>query len=229
VCKAVLVALVVAALAASAGVALSSPQFVATFQMKYSSTTPGSPAGLDGLGTWSDPGEPFGKPKEVTRIKVIGAPGLRLDTSALPVCKATDAEVQRRALRACPASTKLGTVSGEAVISTGNPFNPVATLFNGRHKIIVAVMLGDRLLTNFSDDVGRRSVTVNLRILPGISLTRFEPHIPRHFRKRGRKRKAYVRTPPSCPASGVWITTAIFTYRDGSQQTLTAPTPCTQS
>jgi hypothetical protein len=197
--------------------------------MKYSSTTPGSPAGLDGLGTWSDPGEPFGKPKEVTRIKVIGAPGLRLDTSALPVCKATDAEVQRRALRACPASTKLGTVNGEAVISTGNPFNPVATLFNGKRKIIVAVMLGDRLLTNFRDDVGRRSVTVNLKILPGISLTRFEPHIPRHFRKVGKKRKAYLRTPPSCPSSGVWITTAIFTYRDGSQQTLTAPTPCTQS
>jgi hypothetical protein len=82
------------------------------------------------------------------------------------------------------------------------------------------------LLTNFRDDVGRRSVTVNLKILPGISLTRFEPHIPRHFRKHGGKRKAYLRTPPTCPASGVWITTAIFTYRDGSEQTLTAPTPC---
>src|SRR6185503_6279633 len=167
-------------------------------------------------------------PKEVTRIKVEGAPGLRIDTSALPICTATDAAVQRRALRACPASTRLGTVTGEAVLSTGNPFNPVATLFNGRRKIIVAVMLGNRLLTNFSDDVGRRSVTVNLKILPGISLTRFQPHIPRHYRKRGKKRKAWVRTPPACPANGVWITTATYTYRDGSEQQLTAPTPCVQ-
>jgi hypothetical protein len=185
--------------------------------------------GLDGLGTWSDPGEPFGKPKEVTRIKVIGAPGLKFDTSALPICKASDAEVQRRALRACPASTKLGTVKGEAVISTGDAIETVATLFNGKRQIIVVVMLGDRLLTNFRDNVGRRSVTVNLKILPGISLTRFEPHIPRHFRKRGKKRRAYLRTPPTCPASGVWTTTAVFTYRDGSEQTLTAPTPCAPS
>lgn len=224
--KALLASLAIAALAVSAGDALSSPQFAATFQMTYSSTKPGSPMGLDGLATWSDPGEPAGKPKEVTRIKVIGAPGLRFDTSALPICRASDAEVQRRALRACPAASKIGTVMGEAVISTGNPFNTVATLFNGRHEIIVVVMLGNRLLTNFRDDVGRRSVTVNLKILPGISLTRFVPHIPRHFRKIGKKRKAYLRTPPNCPASGVWITTAIFTYRDGSEQTLTAPTPC---
>src|SRR4029453_8401509 len=127
--------------------------------------------------------------------------------------------VQRRALRAFPPPSKLGTGKGEVGVSTGNPFNTVATLFNGRRKIIVVVMLGDRLLTNFSDDVGRRSVTVNLKILPGISLTRFVPHIPRHFRKIGKKRKVYLRTPPTCPASGVWITTAIFTYRDGSEQT----------
>jgi hypothetical protein len=226
--NAAVVLLVVSALAVLAGDVFASPQFVATFQFTYSSKKPGSPSGLDGLGTWSDPGEPAGKPKEVTRIKVIGAPGLRLDTSALPICKASDAVVQRRALRACPASSKLGTVKGEAVISTGAPFNTVATLFNGRRKIIVVVMLGDRLLTNFRDDVGRRSVTVNLKILPGISLTRFEPHIPRHLRRQGKKRKSYVTTPPTCPPSGVWVTTAIFTYRDGSEQTLTAPTPCKQ-
>jgi hypothetical protein len=226
--KAVVASLVIAALAASAGVALSSSQFVATFQMTYTSSLPGKPSGLDGLGTWSDPGEPAGKPKEVTRIKVVGAPGLRIDTSALPICRASNAEVQRRALRACPAGSKLGTVNGEAVISTGKPFNPVATLFNGRREIIVVVMLDNRLLTNFRDDVGRRSVTVNLKILPGISLTRFEPHIPKHFRKVGRKRKAYIRTPPTCPVSGTWITTATFTYRDGSEQQLTAPTPCEQ-
>ena len=35
-----------------------------------------------------------------------------------------------------------------------------------------------------------------------------------------------MRTPPTCPPSGVWTTTATFTYRDGSSQNLTATSPC---
>jgi len=35
-----------------------------------------------------------------------------------------------------------------------------------------------------------------------------------------------MRTPPSCPASGAWTTTAVFSYRDGSSQELAAATPC---
>ena len=75
---------------------------------------------------------------------------------------------------------------------------------------------------------GRRRAPEELaeRLPPGISLIRFKPHIPRHFRKRADKRRAYMRTPPSCPATGAWTTTVLFSYRDGSTQQLAAATPC---
>jgi hypothetical protein len=207
----------------------ASPQFASTFELTYSSQSPNSPSGFDVFSTWSDPGEPGGKPKEVVSIKLVYAPGTRLDTSALPVCRASDAKVQRRALKACPAATKVGSVRTEGAIVTGARFHPVSTLFNARRAIIVVVMLDGRLITNFRDDVGRSSVTINLKIPGGISLTSLQAHTPRHLQKRGKRRKAYMRTPPTCPASGSWTTQAIFSYRDGSTQTLSDETPCRSS
>ena len=74
----------VAVACAAAGVALASPQFASTLAFTYSSEVPGSPSGFDSLATFSDPGEPGGKPKELVRIKVGFHPGTRIDTAALP-------------------------------------------------------------------------------------------------------------------------------------------------
>jgi hypothetical protein len=214
-------------LVAAAGIA--SPQFVSTFAGTYTSQTPGSPSGLDALASWSDPGEPEGKPKEIRRMKVIFPPGTKLDTTALPTCKASDVDVQVMAVRACPAKTKLGEVRGQGAYAGGPPFNTFATLFNARREIIVVVTLDNdrgRLLTNFRDDVRRSSITINLKIGQGISLIRFQAHVPRHFRRRGGRRRAYFRTPRTCPTSGTWTTTVVFSYRDGSSEQHSAPTPC---
>jgi hypothetical protein len=210
----------------AAGVALASPQFASTVAFTYSSTTPGTPSGFDSFATFSDPGEPGGKPKELVRIKVGFHPGTRIDTAALPRCRASDTDVRILGLRACPASTRLGIVHAEGVISTGLRFNPVGHLFNARRAIIVVATVDGRYVTSFRDDLTRDTLTVNFRIPRGISFTSFKPHIPRHFKKRGKRRKAYMRTPPSCPAGGTWTTTVLFTYRDGSSQQLSAATPC---
>src|SRR2546425_5412177 len=218
--------LAVALACGAAGVALASPQFASTLAFTFSSKVPSSPSGFDSLATFSDPGEPGGKPKELVRIKVGFHPGTRIDTAALPRCRASDTDVRLLGLRACPASSRLGIVHAEGVISTGLRFNPVGHLFNARRAIIVVVTVDGRYITSFRDDVTRDTLTVNFRIPPGISLIRFKPHIPRHFRKRAGKRRAYLRTPPSCPATGVWTTTVVFSYRDGSTQELAAATPC---
>jgi hypothetical protein len=209
-----------------ATVALASPQFAATLSLTYSSKVPGSPSGFDSVATFSDPGEPAGKPKELIRIRVRFHPGTRIDTAALPRCRASDTDVRILGLRACPARTGLGIVHAEGVISTGLHFNPVGHLFNARRAIIVVVTVDGRYITSFRDDLTRDTLTVNFRIPPGISLVRFKPHIPRHFRKRAGKRRAYLRTPPTCPATGAWTTTVVFFYRDGSNQELSAATPC---
>jgi hypothetical protein len=218
--------LAVALACGATGVAFASPQFASTLTFTYSSKVPRSPAGFDSLATFSDPGEPAGKPKELIKIKVRFHPGTRIDTAALPRCRATDMNVRILGLRACPASTGLGIVHAEGVISTGLRFNPVGHLFNARRAIIVVVTVDGRYITSFRDDLTRDTLTVNFRIPPGISLIRFKPHIPRHFRKRAGKRRAYLRTPPSCPTTGAWTTTVVFSYRDGSTQELSAATPC---
>jgi hypothetical protein len=218
--------LAVALACGAAGVALASPQFASTLALTYSSQVPGSPSGFDSLATFSDPGEPGGKPKELVKIKVRFHPGTRIDTAALPRCRASDTDVRILGLRACPASTSLGIVHAEGVISTGLHFNPVGHLFNARRAIIVVVTVDGRYVTSFRDDWTRDTLTVNFRIPPGISLIRFNPHIPGHFRERAGKRRAYMRTPPSCPATGAWTTTVLFSFRDGSTQELAAATPC---
>jgi hypothetical protein len=218
--------LALAVACAAAGVALASPQFASTLTFSYSSKVPGSPSGFDSLATFADPGEPNRKPKELTRIKVAFHPGTRIDTAALPRCRASDTDVQRLGLRACPASTRLGIVHAVGVISTGARFNPVGHLFNAKRAIIVVVTVDGRYITNFRDDLTRDTLRVNFRLPPGVSLIRFKPHIPRHFRRRAGKRRAYMRTPRRCPASGAWTTSVVFTFRDGSTQELSAPTPC---
>jgi hypothetical protein len=167
---------------------------------------------------------PYGKSWGL--IKVGFHPGTRIDTAALPRCRASDTNVRMLGLRACPASTRLGIVHAEGVISTGLRFNPVGHLFNARRAIIVVATVDGRYVTSFRDDLTRDKLTVNFRIPRGISFTSFKPHIPRHFRKRAGKRRAYMKTPPSCPATGAWTTTVVFIYRDGSTQELAAATPC---
>ena len=218
--------LAVALACGAAGVALASPQFASTLTFTYSSAIPNTPSGFDSLATFSDPGEPGGKPKELVRIKVGFHPGTRIDTAALPRCRASDTNVRILGLRACPASTRLGIVHAEGVISTGLRFNPVGHLFNARRAIIVVATVDGRYVTSFRDDLTRDKLTVNFRIPRGISFTSFKPHIPRHFRKRAGKRRAYMRTPPSCPASGTWTTSVTFIYRDGSTQDHAVTTPC---
>jgi hypothetical protein len=168
--------------------------------------------------TWSDPGEPGGKPKEIQRVTLRFHSGTRFDTSALPICRASDAKVRRRGPSACPASTRLGSVQTESVIGTGQRYNAKVFLFNARRQIIVVVTIGGRLITEFRDDVRGGSITINLAIPRGIALTTLHVEIPSHLRKRGRKRTTYMRTPRVCPDSGTWTTSATYSYRDGSTE-----------
>ena len=117
-------------------------------------------------------------------------PGARFDTSALPRCHASDTTVQRLALAACPKSTRLGTVVTTGVISTGSHLRTARHSLQRQAADHRGVMLGDRLLTNFTDDVGRRSITIKAKIPMGIALTSFRPHVPPHISKRGGRRRA---------------------------------------
>jgi hypothetical protein len=223
---AVFVLVVVASTLVAAAEPFASPQFTVTFTQTYLSKTPRSSSGLRTLITWSDPGEPNGKPKAVKSFVLKFHPGTAFDTSALVACRASDTKVQRQGLYACPRRSKLGGGSTEAITGGGTPFKTVVTFFNARGHIIVLVQVNGRTLINFRDQVKNGTIHVNARIPTGIALTKLDVTIPAHSRRIKKKRRVYMRTPRTCPTSGSWTTTATFAYVDGSQQQVTSDSPC---
>jgi hypothetical protein len=206
--------------------AAASPEFAATFEMHYGSSVPGTSTSLSTHMTWTDPGETAAKPKEIKTIVFRFHRGTRFDTSALPACRASDKAVSDKGAAVCPRGSRVG--SGSTKVNTGTSpiFGTQVTFFNARHQLIVLVKAAALTITVFRDEVVGDTITVNTKIPPGFALTDLQVVFRTHNRRAAGRRRSYFRTPPTCPASGVWTTTATFTYTDGSSQTLTSTTPC---
>jgi hypothetical protein len=111
------------------------------------------------------------------------------------------------------------------------------SLFNNERQLVLLTEStnapGGPLRTASRTAVGERSFTTQVPPLPG-----FPPPDPFLAIKRvrimlralptrvGRRRAAYIKTPPMCPASGGWVNAATFTYRDGEAQTVESRSPC---
>jgi hypothetical protein len=210
----------------TAGVVVASPQFAATFTMTHSPSTAGSSAGIETLMTWSDPGEPGGKPKRVTKIELLFNPGTKIDTSAVTRCRASNAAVLRQGAAACPAASKIGSATSKLTTGSGPPADTKIGFFNARKQIIVLVRASGRTLAVYRDDIKSRTVTVNLALPPSLSLLELHAKITPHSRGHGKKRRIYFRNPEVCPPSGEWTTTVVWTYADGSTQQLSDGTTC---
>ena len=209
----------------AAATAFASTQFGSTFQMTYSAKKPNSSSGLETTMTWSDPGEPGGKPKALEKIEFRFHPGTKFDTKALRVCKASNLILRILGSAACPASARVGWGSTQAIAGTV-PIQTFVQFFNAKKQIIVVVNVEKRVLTVFRDDVRDGTIVVNLVVPQGTSLTGLHVQFFRHSRKVGRKRHTYMRTPPACPVNGTWTTSATFSYVDGTSEKLSSATPC---
>ena len=213
-----------AALAAAA--AHASFQFTSTFELAYLPSKPASSGGIETFMTWSDAGEPGGKPKRLTRIQFHFHPGTKIDTRALRQCRASDTDVRILGARACPKASRLGFATSKVTTGVTPPDQTQITFFNAPRQIIVLVRVEGRTLAVYRDDIKGRVVTVNLGLPSGLSLLELQATIKPHVKGRGKKRRVYFRTPPVCPPNGEWTTTVIFTYVDGSSQELADGSPC---
>jgi hypothetical protein len=218
------VVVLVAVMGATSPVA--SPQFASTFEMTYVPGKPSTSGGIHTFMTWSDPAEPNGKPKRINRIQFRFHPGTKIDTRALRQCRASDADVRIEGPRACPRSSRLGFATSRVITATTPADRTNIKFFNAPNQIIVLVRVEDRTLAVYRDDIKGRVVTVNLDLPSGLSLLELDATIKNHARGHGRKRRVYFRTPPTCPASGEWTTSVVFTYVDGSSQQLDDASPC---
>lgn len=214
------------AVALAAAAALASPQFGSTFELAYKPAKPGMSGGIHTFMTWSDPGEPNGKPKRLTQIRFRFHPGTRIDTRALTQCRASDADMRIEGTRACPKGSRLGFATSRVITASTPADRTNIRFFNASQEIIVLVRVEDRTLAVYRDDIKGRVVTVNLDLPSGLSLLELDATIRPHARGRGKRRRVYFRTPPRCPPSGEWTTTVVFTYVDGSSESHVDGSPC---
>src|SRR4051794_21665931 len=223
----------VAVAVAPAAARADAPRQTAT--LRFSTATPGAPAGLSFGADWRDPSNPEAKPHAVTAFDIVLPRGTRFDFGALPQCTASDAELQLEGTAACPPASRLAT--GTLVTDTGSPagFPRYATnelnQFNGDHELIT---ISDSVDPQGFRTVGRSPVDgthIHNTIPPFPGAPPPEPLLAfRSMRLAGvapaTTGRPFFRTPPSCPPSGVWTTRVSFTYADGVTEQATATSPC---
>ena len=94
-------------------------------------------------------------------MQFVGHPGTKFDTSALPRCRASDEDIANLSLRACPRSSRIGTVKGDGRDRDGQPVQHRRDALQRAaqdHRVVTLVDDG-RLITYFRDDVRGGSVT----------------------------------------------------------------------
>jgi hypothetical protein len=201
-----------------------------TYSDLFTTDVPGAAAGRTFAIDWVNPRDPEGKPHSFSHLRVELAEGARFDTSALPYCEASDAELMAEGASACPAESKVGT--DETLIDTGfaGPGRYVTSdflFFNNRDELVLLSTVrenGARVVLR--GKVGENTIDIDVPMLPGTPPDGGAPK-----RERGRfdppaTGGAYLTTPPTCPERGFWVNRVTYTYRDGVEQTAASRSPC---
>lgn len=182
-----------------------------------------------------NPEDPSLKPHAVARMVVHRPQGGVIDTTVPPQCRASDAQLMLEGAAACPAGSKIGSALSVSDTGGGGPFprysETAISDFNGHNEIIGVGVNNDIPALRFVDrtKIDGNTTTTNFPLIPGAPppdpytpLKSLHLVIPAYVRG-GR---AYMRTPPRCPAAGYWTTTLEFTYRDGVTESVESRSPC---
>ncbi len=201
----------------------------------FTSQTPGTSTGRLENGDFVDPANPGGKPHGVRSVVLELAGGARWDTDAIPQCSASDAALTASGPAACPAETKVG--QGPVVVDTGfegsnrnvefdfSAFNEDDGMIlvgrekqSGGHLVVHATISGGRLEIQFPPAPGTPPEGGALKTERIVFFERSEV--------RDGQRRAYLTTPPTCPASGVWVNRLTYTFGDGVSETVESASSC---
>jgi hypothetical protein len=224
----VIVVIAAAALALPGAAHAQEPPRVAKYVDTFGSELPGTSASRHVETDFVNPDDPEGKPSPLSHVHVELAPGTVVDTSAVPECGASDAQLIAEGPERCPEGSVIG--GGEVDIDTGFPGD-------ARHLVadITFVNAPDQLVFVFTPRDGGPRVVVRGRYSNGNVLDIDVPPLPGAPPEGGadtgeaftvEERAGYLTTPPTCPASGEWVNSVTYTFRDGVEQTFTATTPC---
>jgi hypothetical protein len=206
-----------------------------TYSERFTTDVPGASTGRSYAIDWVNPDDPEAKPPAFSHLHVELAEGTRFDTSALPHCRASDAELMAAGARACPEESHVAT--DETVIDTGvaGPSRYATTdllFFNNEDELVLIATIRDNgARVVLRAKVGENTIDLDVPMLPGTppdggaaKRQRGTFH-PRSTVTDGRQSN-FLTTPPTCPESGFWVNRITWTYRDGVEQTAESRSPC---
>jgi hypothetical protein len=222
----------IAVLAPNVAEARAPEKLVADLQL--TSHTPGTPTGVTLHLVWPSNG-PDGKPKAEVKGVFNLPDGTQIDESAVPTCTAGDQQLEVEGDAACPPGSHVGPGQVSLLTGVGAPVDPLVLdnqWYHGPSQIFA-------LFTPHG--LPRPIVTVNRVEIVGSSFVA-QPALPPGYPPGSKtvpkqsdqevheivnNGHSFVTTPPTCPASGKWVSHSEVTYDDGSVDTATSETPCT--
>jgi hypothetical protein len=183
--------------------------------------------------------------KAARTVIVQFPPGTKINSKAVKQCVASPSDFQTKGKGACPAASKIGSGSAEAITGLGAGIDPVGenvTAFNtkkgiyflltpagtvGQTAVLTAKWSGAGAASARSAAAGPKLTTVVPPFpLPGgageAALTKFDLTVKSH----GKGKKAYSTTPRTCPKSGKWKLSATFKYDGGQTIVVQDDSPC---
>src|SRR4051794_454859 len=198
--------------------------------LRFASNEPGTNSAMTLHIRYTKPGDPNAKPPPIRKIQLDAPAGSVFHTSKVPACRASDSDAMAMGPSACPSSTRIGGGTVVVITGFGPPFDPFPSptpVFNGgkgwleisrdssEHTTIAVTRLtvtGSRIAGDIAAAPGGppdgetavSTVDLSFPVATG-----------------------YIATPPTCPASGAWVTTGTFTFGDGTTQIAQGDTPCT--
>jgi hypothetical protein len=200
-----------------------------TFQLDLTSRDPGTPSGMRIRAGVPDRN---GKPPQLESAVYYLPPGFALDATLVPVCSASDDDINTKGRDACPAETRVGNGSLTAVTGFGPPVDPLdteATIFQGHNEFIEVFTPpgSDRVVAIDHARFGPGTITLHPPPAPGgppdghTTPQDIDFFFPAHTVGE----RTLFRAPPSCPASG-WIARVTATYAGGEVESASSTTPC---
>lgn len=209
------------------------------FEAQYSSKRPNTATGIR-LDTSSNT-DPETARRNPLRQFIVSLPaGSKSNYRAADVCTATDEQIQADPAGACPSGSKIGTGEGEvSVAGVANPLILDVQAFNAKAGPIFALtapaaqnrtsVIRSRLKgTKLTAKLEPNCVDPAATSCPGqeILLTRFEIDIESISKRSGRRRIAWLTTPPQCPRGGEFKFKGTFVYDDGTKQSVNSTSDC---
>ena len=231
------VLLVAAAIGAATPSALSdTPR--QSYSERFTTDEPGASTGRAYAIDWVNPTDPSGKPPAFSHLRVDLADGARFDTSAIPQCRASDAELIAGGAGACPRDSVVA--NDETVVDTGFPGDARYTttdlvFFNNRDELVLLATVrenGARVVLR--GQVGTNTIDLDVPPLPGTppdggAAKRQRGSFYARSTRVGGAERPFLTTPRTCPSSGYWVNKVTYTYRDGVTQSAQSRSPCRPS